>query len=133
VNRRHRLSGRRAFAAVRAQRISSMSGPIRVHVAGNDRGLARAGFSIPKTVGGAVQRNRVRRRLRALLAPRLQALGAVDLVIAVLPAAGGLAAAALADHLEHALGSALGVLSVRVSARARGGGATTLAPRPQPA
>jgi ribonuclease P protein component len=132
VNHRHRLSGRRAFAAVRAQRILSMSGPLRVHVAGSDRGLARVGFSIPKAVGGAVQRNRVRRRLRAQLAPRLPALGSVDLVIAVSPAAGGLDAAALADHLERALGGALGVLAVRVSAGAPSVGAT-LAPRLQPA
>ncbi len=44
---------------------------------------------VPKPVGGAVQRNRVRRRLRHLVRPRLEQLPApYDVVVRALPAAG---------------------------------------------
>jgi ribonuclease P protein component len=47
---------------------------------------ARVGFVVPKAVGPAVVRNRVKRRLRHLVAPRLGQLAA-DVVIRALPAA----------------------------------------------
>jgi ribonuclease P protein component, eubacterial len=40
-----------------------------------DRSETRIGLSTPRTLGGSVQRNRVRRRLRALVRERLDALG----------------------------------------------------------
>ena len=50
---------------------------------------ARAGFVVAKTVGTAVVRNRVRRRLRALIRPHLDALPAGSaIVVRALPAAG---------------------------------------------
>lgn len=59
---------------------------------------------IPKAVGGAVVRNRLRRRLRALLAPRLRRLpAATTLVVRALPGAGELDSAALAAALDAAL------------------------------
>jgi ribonuclease P protein component len=49
---------------------------------------ARAGFVVPKTVGGAVERNRVRRRLRHLMRERLAALPAgTAVVVRALPGA----------------------------------------------
>jgi ribonuclease P protein component len=48
---------------------------------------ARAGFIVSKAIGNAVRRNQVKRRLRHLVAPRLDQLGAADLVIRALPAA----------------------------------------------
>ncbi|MDR1513355.1 MAG: ribonuclease P protein component [Propionibacteriaceae bacterium] len=48
---------------------------------------ARAGFIVSKTVGNAVVRNRVKRRLRHLVADRLGELGPADVVIRALPGA----------------------------------------------
>ena len=40
-----------------------------------NRSETRVGLSTPRTLGGAVQRNRVRRRLRELVRERLEAIG----------------------------------------------------------
>lgn len=57
---------------------------------------ARIGFVVNKAVGGAVQRNRVHRRLRAVMAARLADLPAGSLtVVRALPAS----AAATYDEL----------------------------------
>lgn len=80
-------------------------------------GTARAGVVVPKQVGNSVARNRVRRQLRHLLAPRLAALpSGAALVVRVQPAArppGGRpvppsparTAAELAAYLDAALAS----------------------------
>lgn len=73
-------------------------------------GPARAGFVVSKAVGRAVTRNRVKRRLRHLVADRLNRLpdGSL-LVIRALPPA----AAADGDELARDLDSALGRLGRR--------------------
>jgi ribonuclease P protein component len=64
----------------------------------------RAGFVVPKAVGGAVVRNKVRRRLRHLIRERLTELPAGSaLVVRALPAAGGASYAELANDLDDAL------------------------------
>ena len=40
-----------------------------------DRAETRVGFSTPRTLGGAVVRNRVRRRLREIVRERLELIG----------------------------------------------------------
>jgi ribonuclease P protein component len=68
-----------------------------------DRSETRVGFSTPRTLGGAVQRNRVRRRLRELVRTRLEGIGpGWDLLLIARPAA------AEATHAE--LGAALDAL-----------------------
>lgn len=69
-----------------------------------DRAETRIGLSTPRTLGGAVQRNRVRRRLRGLLRERLGSrIGpGWDLLLIARPAAGD------AGYAE--LGAALDVL-----------------------
>ena len=62
--RRQRLHGRRAFAAVFAARVRKKIGPICLYAAPNDQGLMRMGLSTSRRVGSAVQRNRIKRRLR---------------------------------------------------------------------
>jgi ribonuclease P protein component len=52
----------------------------------NDQALTRYAFAIPKRVGGAVVRNRVRRRLREILRS-LPLLEGFDVVITVRPEA----------------------------------------------
>ena len=54
-----------------------------------DRAETRVGLSTPRTLGGAVQRNRVRRRLRHLLRERIGRIGpGWDLLLIARPAAG---------------------------------------------
>lgn len=70
---------------------------------------ARVGFVVSKAVGNAVVRNRTKRRLRALVAARLEEVpGGVDLVVRARPAAAGAPgdrlAADLGDLLERVLG-----------------------------
>lgn len=59
-----------------------------VHAATGAGEESRVGFVVSKAVGGAVVRNRVRRRLRHLCATELQStIGARDVVVRALPAA----------------------------------------------
>ncbi len=68
-----------------------------------DRSETRVGFSTPRTLGGAVHRNRVRRRLRELVRTRLEGIDpGWDLLLIARPAA------AEATHAE--LGAALDAL-----------------------
>jgi ribonuclease P protein component len=69
-----------------------------------NRTETRVGLSTPRSLGGAVQRNRVRRRLRELIRERRGGIGAGwDLLLIARPEA------ALASHAElrEALGSLL--------------------------
>ena len=64
----------------------------------------QVGFVVPRAVGPAVVRNRVRRRLRHLLRDRLDRLPAgCRLVVRVLPAAATASSAQLAGALDRAL------------------------------
>jgi ribonuclease P protein component len=68
-----------------------------------ERGETRVGMSTPRTLGGAVQRNRVRRRLRELIRERLGRIGpGWDMLLIARPAA------ANASHAE--LGAAIDTL-----------------------
>lgn len=71
-------------------------------------GPARAGFVVSKSVGVAVIRHRVARRLRHIVAPRLGELpvGAM-LVVRALPLAASATSAELADDLDAGLRGAL--------------------------
>jgi ribonuclease P protein component len=106
VNRRHRLRGRAAFRGVRSLRASSSTESLRVAVAPNERGVARIGFAVPRAVGGAVVRNRVRRRLRETLRPRLGELEGLDVVVSVRPGAERLGWERLSDELARCATSA---------------------------
>jgi ribonuclease P protein component len=65
---------------------------------------AQAGFVVSRSVGGAVIRNRVRRRLRHLVGPRLAALPTgTRVVVRALPAAAAASSAQLAQALDDAL------------------------------
>ena len=67
----------------------------------------RAGFVVPKSVGVAVVRNRVKRRLRHLIRERLGGLPAgSDLVVRALPGAASRSYWQLAADLDGALAAA---------------------------
>jgi ribonuclease P protein component len=115
-------AGRAILAARRAKgraRLSAMAvyvrppgldGPLAGMVAGTaaSPGPARAGFVVGRTVGGAVARNAVRRRLRHLVQQRLETLPAGTLlVVRALPPATSVSFAQLGADLDKALSRAL--------------------------
>ena len=68
---------------------------------------AAAGFVVSRAVGGAVVRNRVRRRLRHLVADRLDELPrGAELVVRALPPSADASSPQLAADLDGALRSA---------------------------
>jgi len=70
-----------------------------------DGATTRIGLSTPRSLGGAVQRNRVRRRLRALMRERYGALGTGwDLLVIARPTAAGATYGDLRDALTKVLG-----------------------------
>ncbi|MFG1649162.1 ribonuclease P protein component [Micromonospora sp. NPDC049275] len=78
--------------------------PARHTVAEQPSVPARAGFVVSKAVGNAVVRNRVRRRLRALVRERLDALPAGStLVVRALPAAAEASYPRLSADLDSAI------------------------------
>jgi ribonuclease P protein component len=99
-------------AVVRDGRRAGTPGLV-VHIASTPHPTpARAGFVIARNVGPAVVRNRIRRRLRHLVRPRLDAMpDGTDLVIRVLPAAAGLARPELAATFTTVLDRALAASS----------------------
>jgi ribonuclease P protein component len=73
----------------------------------DDETSSRAGFVVSKAVGGAVVRNKVRRRLRHLVRAEFRTLPrGTQLVVRALPSAAGRSYADLADDLSQALAAA---------------------------
>lgn len=69
-----------------------------------DRAESRIGLSTPRSLGGAVQRNRVRRRLRELVRARLERIGpGWDILLIARPAAGDASHAALEAAIDALL------------------------------
>jgi ribonuclease P protein component len=69
-----------------------------------DRSETRIGMSTPRTLGGAVQRNRVRRRLRELIRERLGRIGpGWDLLLIARPAAANASYAELGAAIDALL------------------------------
>ena len=106
VNRRHRLRGRGRFAAVRASGVETRSGGIRVRAAANGLPVSRAGFAIV-SAPHAVARNRLRRRLRALVAPIVSHHPGVDIVVSAPAALDAVAANALRDAVVPLVSGAI--------------------------
>jgi len=63
-----RLSGRPSFAELHARGTRTGRGPMRLVSCVDLSQRVRIGYAIPRSVGSAVVRNRLRRRLRAVLA-----------------------------------------------------------------
>ena len=69
-----------------------------------DRAETLVGLSTPRTLGGAVQLNRVRRRIRSLLRERIGRIGpGWDLLVIARPAAGGVSQAELGEAIDALL------------------------------
>jgi ribonuclease P protein component len=88
--RRHRLRHKLEFEAVYEARVRKHRGPLTVFALPNELPNHRLGLSVPKRVGSAPRRNRVKRCVREafrLLQDELprHARGGYDLVVAVRP------------------------------------------------
>lgn len=102
---RHRMRRRADFAtAVKRGRRGSTPRLV-VHVAaGEVTEPVTVGFVVPRAVGGAVSRNRVKRRLRHLVTTRLDLLpGGSRVVVRALPGAAEVSSETLGEDLDHAL------------------------------
>ena len=86
---RHRLAHREQFRTIYEQGLKKPVGPLVVFALPNDLGHPRLGLSVGRRVGGAVQRNAVKRRLREafrfLVARWPEDRPGLDLVIVVRP------------------------------------------------
>ncbi len=101
-----RLTRRDDFATAVRRGRRAACGAVVVHLAhcGDADAAPRVGFVVGRTVGGAVVRHRVQRRLRHLMRGRLAALpGGALVVVRALPASAGASSAALDDDLGGAL------------------------------
>ena len=113
MQRRHRLSRSRDFDAVyrHGRSVSTRFLVLYSFPREDDDGDARLGLAVPKAVGTAVVRNRVKRQLREIWRERLGSVAAGrDYVLVVRP---GLPEAAesrghdwLADRVDEVLGKA---------------------------
>jgi ribonuclease P protein component len=97
-----RVERRDLFAALRSAP-RGRSGPLAVSfLPGSAAEPPRVAFAVGRKVGTAVQRNRLRRRLRALLRERIE-LGPGAYLVAVGPGAANESFASIGTHLERAL------------------------------
>jgi ribonuclease P protein component len=98
-----RVERRETFLALRAAR-RSRSGPLTVSwIPGEPTVPARVAFAVGRKVGPAVERNRVRRRLRALIRETPTTVPAGAYLIGVAPGATRLSYAELGVALDEAL------------------------------
>lgn len=108
LSRAHRMASPQDFRAAVRSGVRAGTGALVLHLllpGRHEAGQkARIGFIVNKSVGSAVTRNRVRRRLRHLIRPTSSQLpdGAL-LVVRVLPAAAAASGDELAADLESCL------------------------------
>jgi ribonuclease P protein component len=107
----HRLRRRADFAATIRGGRRAARGALVVHLdlppEPADAAVPRAGFVVSRAVGGATERNKVKRRLRHLVRDRLARLPAgAMLVVRALPAAADRDYAQLGADLDGALARA---------------------------
>jgi ribonuclease P protein component len=112
VNRRQRLSGRARFAAVRSGGAEIRIGGLRVRALPHPDAASRAGFAV-RGARGAVDRNRVRRRLREAVTPLLRRHPGYDIVVSSSVVTPEPAFDVMAAHLELGLTRAIEKLERR--------------------
>lgn len=95
------------FTAVMRQGTRSGRPTVLVYIKQTGDANSMAGFAVSKAVGGAVVRNRVKRRLRAVMAERLGTLPeGTAVVIRALPRAATVDFASLRQDVTEALAAA---------------------------
>ncbi len=89
------------FDAISRSGTTRSSALLVLRVARTGRAETRVGMSTPKSLGGAVQRNRMRRRLRAVVREQLASIGTGwDLLLIARPAAATAGHGELRDTLQ---------------------------------
>jgi len=111
--REHRVRARREFEAVYAVRTSKRFGPLQIHGGVNDREHARLGMAVPRRVGNAPRRNRIRRRIREAFRQVRAELPSIDLVVHVRPHEPLLEVAEIQEILRRAALNLAGRLEAR--------------------
>lgn len=82
LSKRFRLTKRGSFAYVYRKGESHGKGNLRITFV-NGRGTPKVGISVPNTVGKAVVRNKIRRRIRAAMRPMMPHVKPSQIVISV--------------------------------------------------
>lgn len=101
-----RIRDRRTFVTLRTNGGRGRSGPVSITVVPSDDGTPpRVAFAIGKRVGTAVERNRLRRRLRAAFVELGAPSGAY--LLSAGPEAATLSVAQLRTHLRQAIDAAI--------------------------
>lgn len=95
-----RLHGRNAFARLAKEGRRYRKGPLSMTFRAGEGG-PRVAFAVQKTVGPAVTRNLVRRRLRSHLAGQAYLMPSGEYLFRPAPAAAGCSFATLARHLDE--------------------------------
>lgn len=107
------VRSREDFAALSRSRARGRSGPVWVvhAAAADDEPVARVAYAVSRKVGGAVVRNRIRRRLRPLMDQLDHDQGLVPggYLVGVRPDVVGIPVAELRRHLVAAVRSSTGV------------------------
>lgn len=102
--KRHRLTRSRDIVRVRRFGRSSGSPLLALYVLPGRNPAVRVGFSVSKKVGKATVRNRVKRRMREAVRPRLPAIRpGHDLLFVARPAAAGATFEQISESVESLL------------------------------
>lgn len=99
-----RIRDRSTFVALRASRLRRRSGPVTVTFVPETRGMPpRVAYAIGRKVGGAVVRNQLRRRMRAIVYEVAAQLRPGAYLVGTAPGAAALPFGDLRNHVTTAL------------------------------
>ena len=108
LSKRYRLHKRGSYTFVYKKGEGKTDGPLKITFV-RCRGQAKIGISVPNTVGKAVVRNKVRRRIRAVLYPLTTRIKPAQIVFSARKGAEMLTYAQI-EHSIHALLNRAGLL-----------------------
>lgn len=98
-DKRYRLTKRGSFSYVYSKGASKNRGALRITYV-KSKGAPKIGISVPNTVGKAVVRNKVRRRIRAALRSRIKHIRPAQIVISARKGAEELSYLQICDALD---------------------------------
>jgi len=84
-SRRSRMTKKLDFISMYSCNLKRTVGPLLIHRKKNSLGYPRLGLSIPKRVGNAVQRNKIKRLCREAFRLSASELNSLDVLITIRP------------------------------------------------